>query len=367
MRKERNISLKTTKKGTKILQVKINVPNEKPIYKNIKVSDYPTEKIAMDVACKIRDSMNIDKELARQKQLDSKRHVPTVQECFDQTGCGLAITTKSRHQILFNQSAKEYADYPITKVTGSMVMENVSKFANTHTTKYTSRVVSVWSNIFEYAIDEGFDVKNHARKCKNMKGRKVAVHRKVYISPSDLKKFMSVLCETKKGRDVAEFLVLLNYTGLQPSEAFALTYDDISDECIFINKMIGSNTVKRYQTVPPKTSNRERFIPVHNDIKPLVEKLKMNAKTRSSKLLFESNGEPWKIEKVSGLINRASKRSGIDFHAYMLRHKVATNLAEKGTDIRTVGELLGHVPQNTTVGYIVTNEQKKINAIRKLN
>jgi site-specific recombinase XerD len=48
------------------------------------------------------------------------------------------------------------------------------------------------------------------------------------------------------------------------------------------------------------------------------------------------------------------------------RHTFATTLLDKGVDLRTVQELLGHSHIRTTEKYLHTSDEKKIDAVSRL-
>ncbi len=48
------------------------------------------------------------------------------------------------------------------------------------------------------------------------------------------------------------------------------------------------------------------------------------------------------------------------------RHTYATSLLDRGVDLRTVQELLGHSHIRTTEKYLHTSDEKKIDAVNRL-
>ncbi|MBR1943154.1 tyrosine-type recombinase/integrase, partial [bacterium] len=62
------------------------------------------------------------------------------------------------------------------------------------------------------------------------------------------------------------------------------------------------------------------------------------------------------------------KKAGIeDFRFHDFRHTAATRMLEKGADIRTVQEILGHSSVSVTERYTHTNANKKKSAIELLS
>lgn len=57
------------------------------------------------------------------------------------------------------------------------------------------------------------------------------------------------------------------------------------------------------------------------------------------------------------------KRTGIDFHFHLLRHRFSTSLLEKGVDIVTASELLGHSKAMTSLIYSHTDSKRKRKAV----
>ena len=53
-------------------------------------------------------------------------------------------------------------------------------------------------------------------------------------------------------------------------------------------------------------------------------------------------------------------------HPHMIRHTFATTLLDKGADLKTVQALMGHSHIRTTELYLHSSDDKKVEAIEKL-
>ena len=63
---------------------------------------------------------------------------------------------------------------------------------------------------------------------------------------------------------------------------------------------------------------------------------------------------------------RIRKRTGVPFNLHLMRHAFTTELIERGVDIKTVAELLGHSEMSMTAIYAHTTRERKADAVMLL-
>lgn len=171
-------------------------------------------------------------------------------------------------------------------------------------------------------------------------------------------------------------ILIVAYSGIRIGEICALRWEDIDieNECIEINKTLQrvyldeeerqeNNTEIIIQSA--KTVNSNRSIPIINDLLIILKPLKKLYNEKSYILTNEDNPlEPRTYRQYYKRLLEKLKINYIKFHG--LRHSFATRCINKGIDVKTVSDILGHSKVEITMNLYVhpTNDTKK-KAIQK--
>lgn len=159
------------------------------------------------------------------------------------------------------------------------------------------------------------------------------------------------LRKTQGLRDKA-ILETLYATGMRVSEAVNLKKDSVNLDIGFL-RCIGKG-------------NKERVIPLGKkaiaSIKKYLEASRIKfLKNKESEFLFISRvGSKISRQSFWKLIKRYAKEAGIKkpIRPHILRHSFATHLLERGADLRSVQEMLGHANISTTQIYTHINKDR---------
>lgn len=194
---------------------------------------------------------------------------------------------------------------------------------------------------------------------------KIEKHEMRVLSKSEQKILTDYLISDN---DIYKFGVLLTlYTGIRIGELCALTWNDVNDDYILINKTMyrtkGENNKTEIKVGSPKTISSNRRIPLPQSLLPYIRKYKNNGYVLSTKK--QQFCEPRLMQlKFAKMIDKCGIEKA-NFHA--LRHTFATRCIEAGVDVKTLSEMLGHSDVKTTLNkYVHSSFELKQQSMRQL-
>ncbi|MFH1457576.1 MAG: tyrosine recombinase XerC [Candidatus Omnitrophota bacterium] len=143
-------------------------------------------------------------------------------------------------------------------------------------------------------------------------------------------------------------------TGIRISELVGLAVEDV-DFIGGIVKVMGKG-------------KKERVVPIGEVAMAVIRKYLEKRKKQSEALFLNKNGRRISSRGVRNIVFKYIKRSGIKqegVSAHTFRHSFATHLLNRGADLRTVQELLGHANLSTTQIYTHLTTEKLKNVYDK--
>lgn len=194
---------------------------------------------------------------------------------------------------------------------------------------------------------------------------KIEKHEMRVLSKSEQKKLTDYLT---KDNDIYKFGVLLTlYTGIRIGELCALTWDDITDDYIVINKTMyrtkGDNNKTEIKIGSTKTVSSNRKIPLPQCLLPYVTQYRNNGYVLSTEK--QQFCEPRLMQLKFAKMIKECKIEKANFHA--LRHTFATRCVEAGVDVKTLSEMLGHSDVKTTLNkYVHSSFELKQQSMKQL-
>lgn len=146
-----------------------------------------------------------------------------------------------------------------------------------------------------------------------------------------------------KNRDQA-LLMLMFASGLRASEVVNLTFNQVDFD-------------NRIMKVSGK-GNKDRLVPFTNSAKEAmlnyINGLRKDLLKEDTKYIFlNSKGNKMTVRGLEYILDEIEAKTGLygKIHPHMLRHSFATKMLNRGADLRTIQELLGHSSIETTSIY----------------
>lgn len=169
--------------------------------------------------------------------------------------------------------------------------------------------------------------------------------------------------------DIFCFVTLLAlYTGLRIGEICALTWADVSEDYLSVERTmqrLPNGSGETYIHIgSPKSSASRRKVPLPAFLKPYVKKFRKPDGFVLSCERWE-HSEPRILHAQFQRIANDCGLEAVTFHT--LRHTFATRCVEAGFDVKTLSEILGHSDVKTTLNrYVHSSFDLKVQNMERL-
>lgn len=207
------------------------------------------------------------------------------------------------------------------------------------------REIQLLSRIFNLAIERG---EIHTNPCKGVKLLRKYKQVTRYLSYEDEEKLLPFL--TGQRAHIRDILTISTYTGMRRTEILTLHKSQID----FLRESIELTKTK---------SGKPRSIPIHPDLKPIMQRLCNEARPSGYPFENPKTGKP--ITTIRTAWGKALRDAGIpyiNFHCAG-RHTFGTRAIDGGASISAVKEVMGHVDIHTTMRYFHATEEGKRRAV----
>ena len=240
-----------------------------------------------------------------------------------------------------------FGDYELEQVDVELIERFVAKRLKGGALKSTiNRDLSCLKKMCNKAVDWGYLTENPALKIKQFPEYDNCRNRVL----SDAEE--SGLLESCSEHVRSMVLISLN-TGMRRGEIFNLQWNQVD----FTNRLIRVEKTK---------SGKIRYIPMNDDLVSILERLQSVGSHVPFVFLNPQSGKPFTTIKTG--FNAACRRAEIeDLRFHDLRRTFATRILQRGADIETVKELLGHHSVLVTQRYTHSNVEAKRYAVDLLN
>jgi integrase len=202
-----------------------------------------------------------------------------------------------------------------------------------------NHALSVLSAALGCAVRDG---KLPSNPCQALRRLPVLVERPHALSPVEVERIRAAMPTM---RDVA-LVGLLAYAGLRPAEAFALTWDSVTDHLLVIDRSFTAGEMKTTKTRRRRTV--ELAAPLATDLAMLRPKV-----TARGELVAPNHlGEPIDLRLWRRRVwQPACITAKVDATPYDGRHTYASLLIHEGRSMPYVAAALGHSSATTTLNH----------------
>lgn len=197
-----------------------------------------------------------------------------------------------------------------------------------------ARMKSMFNLMYDWAYARDIVVKNYARAFDVGKEIRVQQARDKVDAVPFTQEEIDILWNNLDKVQFVDMVLIGIYSGWRPQELAILKVEDIDLE---EETMFGGLKTD---------AGRNRCVPIHPVIKPLIIKRYEEAKGMNSEYLFNDadgqRGNYMTYDKYRGRFNKVAKRLSMEHHPHETRHTFITKAKQAGVDEYVLKRIVGH-------------------------
>ena len=259
--------------------------------------------------------------------------------------------TIKNYEIDLREFSKFIKDKPIDKITHLTLRTWLAHLKEREYKRSTiARKLATLRSFFKFSVREGYINSNPAVSLSTPKQEKKLP---IFLTVDEIVKLIEAPAkENKNGLRDRAILETLYSTGIRVAELVSSDINNV-DFIGGIIKVAGKG-------------KKERIIPIGDKalrtIRDYLNERKVSTQAQSKPLFLNTRNERLNPRSVRRIVDKyikiTSKKRGVSPHTF--RHSFATHLLDRGADLRSVQELLGHANLSTTQIYThISSERLK--------
>lgn len=205
------------------------------------------------------------------------------------------------------------------------------------------KIRSTMYQLFEYAVSYDIIQKNYAKDLE--------ITEKVEKTGAVFTEDEIKLLWEHKDDQMAQYTLILIYTGLRIGELL-----DMRGDTIYLNKgyMVGGSKTE---------AGKDRVIPIHNKIIPLIEQNLTN-----NYLVYSNRGGAFTYSGIKPRFKKLMDKLGMDHRIHDTRKTAVSIMHSAGIPMETVRMIVGHSAKGVTEAvYLYKEPQELVDAINIIN
>ncbi|MCI6349359.1 MAG: tyrosine recombinase [Tenericutes bacterium] len=236
----------------------------------------------------------------------------------------------------------------ITYMSKKQILEYISYLRSYLNEKSINRHISSLKGFYLYLVDNNIIRESPLEEIYSLKTKKTLPK---YLSVEEVDRLLNINLKTPFDYRNKAMLEVMYATGLRVSELVGLCFSNID----FENSLIRVNGKGKKDRIVPLGEIAQYYLKIYiNDYRS-----KLLNKNNYDFIFLNNHGKPISRQGFNFILNNIRKEVKIDkdITPHTLRHSFATHLLERGADIRSIQEMLGHENISTTniYTYVVNN------------